>query len=207
MKVVAVSQRVDFLSARCERRDAIDQRFCAWLSAAGYLPVPLPNVLSASAAERASPEHARRLQSWLEAVRPSAVALSGGNDIGENAERDFTEAQLLQWAAARSEPVLGICRGMQMMAVWSGAALKPVEGHGGTRHALRGRLDGEVNSFHDFALMSCPRDFEILAVAEDGEVEAMRHKLLPWEGWMWHPEREATFAERDLMRLRALFGS
>ena len=36
------------------------------------------------------------------------------------------------------------------------------------------------------------------------EIEAMRHGTLPWEGWMWHPEREANFSPRDLARMKAL---
>ena len=93
-----------------------------------------------------------------------------------------------------------------MMAVWSGGQLKPVDRHVNTRHALIGKITGETNSFHKFGLADCPQDFEVLATTEDGNLEAIRHSILPWEGWMWHPEREAKLADRDLKRLRALFG-
>ena len=37
-----------------------------------------------------------------------------------------------------------------------------------------------------------------------GLSEAIRHDYLPWEGWMWHPEREKTFLMRDINRFKAL---
>jgi putative glutamine amidotransferase len=75
-----------------------------------------------------------------------------------------------------------------------------------TRHRLSGEITGEANSYHGFSLASCPEGFEVLAQSEDGEIEAIRHQSLPWEGWMWHPEREALFSARDVQRIKALFG-
>lgn len=48
--------------------------------------------------------------------------LSGGNDIGKIDERDKTERRLLDYASDRALPALGLCRGMQMMALWAGGA-------------------------------------------------------------------------------------
>lgn len=194
MKIVAVSQRVDVLPERGESRDALDQRLTTFLLAAGYLPVPVPNELEDA------------LHDWLDAVSPQAVVLSGGNDIGECSARDQTESRLLDHARSNNLPVLGVCRGMQMIAHWSGGGLKPVTGHVRTRHQLSGQIVGGVNSYHDLALDGCPEHFEVLARSEDGEIEAIRHLSLPWEGWMWHPEREAVFASHDVDRLKRLFG-
>ena len=68
-----------------------------------------------------------------------------------------------------------------------------------------GALPKSVNSYHDFGLQKCPDGYEILAVAEDGSVEAIKHTKLHWEGWMWHPERELVFSPRDIARLKGLF--
>lgn len=195
MKVVAVSQRVDIYPDRNERRDALDQRLSQWLVAAGYLPVPVPNGLGHEG-----------LWLWLGAVRPAAIVLSGGNDIGQAIERDNTEHQLLAHAQESSLPVLGICRGMQMMAEWAGGVLRPVQGHTRTRHRLCGELVCEVNSFHNYALADCPAGFTVTATAEDGCIEAIHHQSMAWEGWMWHPERESDFQSCDIHRLRKLFG-
>lgn len=205
---VAVSQRVDVLADRGERRDAVDQRLMTFLLAAGLLPIPAPNALFTGFGEQSRSRD--RFNEWLSAVGPHAVVLSGGNDIGECLERDRTESNLLDYAQAQRLPVLGICRGMQMMAVRAGATLVATEGHVGTRHRLLpvegyGRWPDEVNSFHNFGLADCPRGYVVMARTENGTIEAMRHENLPWEAWMWHPERDPGFSSIDLNRLKALF--
>ncbi|MGF6090695.1 gamma-glutamyl-gamma-aminobutyrate hydrolase family protein [Pseudomonas sp. 18173] len=203
MKVVAISQRVDVLPERGESRDALDQQMVAFLLAAGCMPVPVPNGLCQQTLGAGLTDDA--LQVWLNAVGPQAIVLSGGNDIGQCPARDRTEAVLLEHARSEHLPVLGICRGMQMIAHWSGAELKPVTGHVRVRHRLSGTIAALVNSYHGFSLVDCPDDFTVMARSEDGEIEAIRHVSLPWEGWMWHPEREGVFASHDLLRLKRLF--
>ena len=205
MKVVAISQRVDVFADRGESRDALDQQLITFLLAAGFLPVPVPNRLCRQSPDGGLMHDA--LHDWLEAVSPRAIVLSGGNDIGQCSARDLTEGRLLEHARSHSLPVLGICRGMQMIAHWSGAELKPVTGHVRTRHTLAGKMVAQVNSYHRLALAGCPQGFESLACSEDGEIEAIRHLVLPWEGWMWHPEREPVFASQDVERLIRLFGA
>ena len=197
MRLVVVSQRVDTVAAYGEARDALDQRLSAFLLAGGCLPVPIPNTLHNGSETPA-------LSTWLATIRPAGIVLSGGNDIGERPERNATELQLLEYAAASCLPVLGICRGMQMLAHWAGTALVPVSGHVASRHWVNGLVKGETNSFHCLALAGCPRGFEILASSTDGTIEAIRHTSLPWEGWMWHPERESILNPNDIQRLKAL---
>lgn len=205
MKLVAVSQRVDVLAERKERRDALDQRLVHWLDLADLLAVPVPNTLGISSGDQET--RRRKLDAWLTAVRPETIVLSGGNDVGEAPERDASEMQLLDWARAKCIPVLAICRGMQMMGIWAGAELKPVTGHVRTRHRLQGpggEYPGTVNSYHQFALAETPAGFVALARAEDGTLEAMRHESLPWLAWMWHPERESPFDKTHLDELNRL---
>lgn len=201
--LVAVSQRVDFYQNRGEVRDALDQRLDCFLSDAGHIPVPVPNRLLMNNSN--GDLFAGRLVEWLERISPQAVVLSGGNNLEEFPERDTTECLLLDYALRGRLPVLGICRGMQMLASWSGAKLERVDGHVRTRHKLQGEFNHEVNSYHELSIRGCPSEFRVIATSEDGNIEAIRHNSLPWEGWMWHPEREATFCEADILRLNNLF--
>ena len=210
--IVGVSQRVDIHEQIGERRDSIDQKLFLWLISAGYLPIQISNVLSPNS------EHAKyfsnsgnKLYDWLELMKPRGIILSGGNDIGQCPERDETESQILEWSRENSIPTLGICRGLQMMTTWSGTNLIKADGHVRARHILKVVSDDknfplEVNSYHNWVPEYCPNGFEITAYAEDGSIEALKHTILPWEAWMWHPEREMPFSERDTNRLRRLFG-
>jgi N5-(cytidine 5'-diphosphoramidyl)-L-glutamine hydrolase len=203
--IVGITQRIDSVAGRDELRDTLDQRLSQWLVYAGFLPIVIPNTFSNSI-HLSDPT----LENWLEALKPVALILSGGNDIGEYQERDTTECYLLSWAEEKQIPVLGICRGLQMMAVWAGASLVKLEGHVGSRHQLvvSGQKDNwpaNVNSYHNWVLASCPDGFEIAAQAEDGSIEAIKHIKLPWEAWMWHPERELPFFPQDINRLKRLF--
>lgn len=196
MKRVAISQRVDSHPERRETRDALDQRLVDWVLDAGYLPLPIPNSLGVCG---------DALATWLQGINPDALLLSGGNDIGESLARDTTEKKLLDFAKSQALPVLGICHGMQMMNAWAGGTLLACSNHVRTRHDLHGDFTENVNSYHNFALAQCPPDFHIVAKSEDGTIEAIRHDTLPWEGWMWHPEREPEFDQRHLVRVRKLF--
>jgi gamma-glutamyl-gamma-aminobutyrate hydrolase PuuD len=193
MKVVAISQRVDQFIERNETWDSLDQRLVTFVSICGHMPVPVPNILGSA------------IDEWLNIINPTAVVLSGGNDIGLAIDRDSTEYALLKSAYERQLPVLGICRGMQIMAHWAGTSLCRLQGHVRARHRLLGEITAEVNSYHEFSLATCPKNFVVLARSEDGAIEAIRHQTLPWEGWMWHPEREPNFSEHDVKRLKSLF--
>ena len=192
---IGVTMRILEARGYYEPRDALAHDWSSFLrvalSNAAWLP--LPNL------------GANSIRVYCEKWGINRLILTGGNDIGVSPIRDETEQDLLSWARENAVPVLGICRGMQVMAMWVGAELKPVAGHVRTRHQLAGEITGEVNSYHNDALAECPPGFTVLARSEDDEIEAIRHESLPWEGWMWHPEREENFHSRDIERLRALF--
>lgn len=143
------------------------------------------------------------------------LILSGGDGIGETPERDATETSLLRHAAAEGLPVLGVCRGMQMLQCFLGGGLRKMDPalHVRARHALSW-IDGSgdarrvVNSFHNNGLDTARMapGLEILARCEaDGSVEAVKARDLPWLGVMWHPEREWEPHPADLGLIRRLF--
>jgi len=200
VRLVAVSQRVDIVHDRREYRDALDQNITRFLFKCGYISVPVPNVLQ----NKASGEH---LVSFLEKLKPHGVLLSGGNDIGESRERDETELAMISYAEQKKLPLLGICRGMQMMAYSAGVRTVPIIGHAGTRHKISGEIFGDVNSYHDFCISECPDGYAVISISDQNTIEAIKHLQLPWEGWMWHPERELNFDKRDVDRVQSLFST
>jgi len=99
---------------------------------------------------------------------------------------------------------------MQMMGTWAGGKLVESPSHVGVRHTLHSASSAKewkrsVNSFHNFSFKICPDEFSVLAKSTDGCLEAMRHNVLPWEAWMWHPERDKVFSEFDYQRIQSLF--
>lgn len=206
MKKLAISQRVQEHDAYKERRDCLDQRWYRFADRLDCAPIPLPNVPVEKAA------------SYLALIEPDAIILSGGNTLLADREaatdaapeRDAFEAALLEWALASNRPVLGICRGMQFINRYFGGTNCEVSGHVGVRHrvSFRGDLSDtalmDVNSFHEWGLRPAQlgEELEVLALAEDGTVEALSHATRKVAGVMWHPEREEPFSDFDLSLTR-----
>lgn len=200
---VGVTQRVQIDPRHGERRDALDQRWHPFLAASGIVGVPLPN------------DPALALES-VRALGLRGILLTGGNDLavlgGDAPERDATEAALLD-LATWGMPVLGVCRGLQMILAHFGAVPAPVAGHVAIRHPLtfQGR-SRTVNSYHGYgaaAAMVAPATAGALEVtaAVDGTAEAVRHRSLPIAGLMWHPEREEPFDPLDIEFFKNFFGA
>lgn len=195
---IAITQRVEQVEDRGERRDCLDQAWPTRLEAMGYHPVPVPNALDNPAG-------------WAKTAQIDGLLLTGGNDLSHlpeasnpAPERDRTEQALLDFAAEQSLPVVAHCRGLQMMNVYLGGTLSRCSGHVATRHQIRWRGDNEeesseVNSYHNWGVMKSDLagKAEVLAVADDGSVEAFRHRELPWLALMWHPEREPSLTSLD----------
>lgn len=198
MKAVAITQRVSVVPAYGERRDCLDQAWTKFLAACGLLPVLLPNVTEAAVA-------------LCETTAIAGLIFTGGNDLaalgGDAPERDAVENALLDLAGERGLPVLGVCRGMQVIQQRFDVPLRRVEGHV-TQHQVI-QIDGEpreVNSYHRFAAFESRPPLEVWAVAADGVVKAVRHSAQPITGIMWHPERCATFSPADVALFRQVFG-
>lgn len=189
MTVVGVTQRVLPANNQGERRLALDVRWARFLAVCGMVGVPLP----------LDPELAERT---VDETGCAGLVLTGGEDLGElggtTPERDRLERHLLGYAMGRQLPVVGVCRGMQLLTYAFGTKLIAVEGHVGTSHELTGRSVGRiVNSFHRWAAVEVPPEFEVTA-RSGPVVESVRFRRAPMTGLMWHPERTDPVDRSDV---------
>ncbi len=194
MRRIAVTTRVFVPDSRCERWDCLDQALARLLIEGDCLPIPVPNVLAAPSI-------------FFDDLGIDGLVLSGGNDTGLASttegtapERDRLEAQLVDIAAGRGAPVLGICRGAQVLHALAGGRLVQDDRHVARPHRVHvvgpapadwpERFD--VNSFHRWVIPSddLADGLRPLALADGGaSVEAFVHREQPFLGVMWHPER------------------
>jgi len=205
---IGLTQRVEIVADRDERRDCLDQAWTALLVSNGLLPIPLPNTVE-------------NVDMLVRELALDGVILTGGNDLAHlpggrstAPERDAFERKLLTYCSQQEMPVLGVCRGMQVMVDYYGGPLVTVSDHVATRHPIMvqsSRIASlgdreDVNSFHDFGIDEemIRSPLCVVATAPDGCVEAVAHATLPQWGIMWHPERLPCDA-RDGHLIRTLF--
>jgi gamma-glutamyl-gamma-aminobutyrate hydrolase PuuD len=197
MKTVALTQRVVVDPPHGTRRDCLDQVWPKFVLRCGLIPIPVPNSVDAAL-------------TICENV--SGIILTGGNDLsaygGDAPDRDETETALLDLAERRDLPVVGVCRGMQMIQHRFGTRLQRVQGHVAPRQRIS--IDGrsvEVNSFHNFGATETSPPLMTWAIADDGVIKAVRHPDRRLIGLMWHPERLEPFAADDVALFSEFFGA
>jgi N5-(cytidine 5'-diphosphoramidyl)-L-glutamine hydrolase len=197
MSHIAVTMRCEQAAAVGETRDALDERWPAFLAEVGVTPILVPN-------------HGGALHRILEGTPLRGVLLTGGGDLarygGKFPQRDAVESKLLAVAIERKLPVIGVCRGMQVLQTHFGVALRKFPGHVMPHQTIRIHGNSEqVNSYHDWGSHSSVPSLHVWAQADDGVVKAVRHTQLPLVGIMWHPERMETFRPADIALFRELF--
>jgi len=160
----------------------------------------------------------------------AGLLLTGGGDVdprlyggqadhaklsGVNRKRDDFERALIDEALARPVPLLGVCRGMQLVNVHFGGTLhEDLAGAGfpshdsregeENRHALTvepesllaraaGETGGNVNSYHHQGAAEPGRGLRVVARSPDGLPEAMEMTGISGGRFFllvqWHPER------------------
>ena len=193
---------------------------------AGGLPLVLPP----------TPEGAAEPGEVLDAI--DGLVLIGGPDLGldlygspvphaetgaKQVRRDAFELALLVEARRRGTPVLGICRGMQLIDVAAGGTLeqhladrtelgphRPAPGVFG-RHEVElepGTLAASilgspvsVHSAHHQGIATVGKGLVASARAHDGEIEALEDPAQPFcLGVLWHPEEDPEGAGAPLFR-------
>lgn len=200
------------------------------LEAAGALPVMLPLTTDTES-----------LEQLFEGV--DGLLLTGGHDVAPEVyheqrssccgpscpARDSMEKILFELALKHDKPVLGICRGLQLINALLGGTLyqdlptehpSVIEHHqqppysvpchevvlieGSPLSELLGLKAINVNSYHHQAVKKLAESLCVMALAEDGLVEAAYEptKKFVW-AVQWHPE----FMYREDVNSRKIFAS
>ena len=197
----------------------LNQPYYASIVRAGGVPYIIP------------PFDITREEGWADDIlsQLDGIVFSGGGDVNPlyfdeqpirdlhevATERDEMELLLVRMAADRQIPILGICRGLQVMNVALGgtvlqdiyaqdkqawvkhaqnaprfAATHTVDvTEGSLLHRIYGKRQLAVNSFHHQAVGRVAPGFQVTGLAADGIIEAMEsteHKSIL--GVQWHPE-------------------
>ena len=159
-------------------------------------------------------------------IDPDYLGQEPLDGISVNPFRDAPELMMVRMAVDRHIPVLGICRGIQILAAALGGELyqdiRLQHGAGSLQHSQKGEryetshsitiekgtllhsLFGadsmEVNSFHHQAVKSVPKGFRVSASAPDGIIEAMESTdMRSILGVQWHPECFLLNDNRSMM--------
>ncbi len=126
--------------------------------------------------------------------------------------RDNYDLALYRAARRRCMPIMGICRGMQVMCIAEGGSLyqdihqcfdagamnhSPKEAKNEYHHSIISKhtfFDNikHVNSLHHQSINHLPEIFSLGAIAEDGVIEAFISDHYPMFGVQWHPEHLAS---------------
>ncbi|MFO1495930.1 MAG: gamma-glutamyl-gamma-aminobutyrate hydrolase family protein [Lysobacterales bacterium] len=189
----------------------VHEALAAACRAAGGLPLLLTAPLDGDVEAEAS--------ACIDSV--DALILGGGGDISQGPDgqrltalhaacpsRDRYEYALLRCARRAGKPVLGICRGAQLIQLAQGGALQPPDASGDALHVDPARYTahghaiewlGEdastghrlwVNSAHRWRIQSLAQGLMPLARCPvDGSIEAFAANAGPWlRATLWHPE-------------------
>lgn len=212
----------DARGIRSKTLQVLEQSVAQWVMARGVLLLMVPSVVQDGVLMRSN----IRLRDYAENL--DGLILQGGADVSPRAYgeeplrpewsgdpvRDAYELELLHEFMEARKPVLGICRGMQLINVALGGSLYqdlPTQCPGAVAHeseaydrnahavafAEKGQLvrwfdnaaGGQVVSIHHQAVNRLGRDLAVEARAADDTIEAIR-----WTGRgfvfgvQWHPE-------------------
>ena len=203
MKKIGISLRVETIEKYNEKRDQISQEWTVFLQKLDLMPILIPNNLS-------------DVKEFIKILELDGIILSGGDNIGDFPERDETEKNILEIAINNSIPILGICRGMQIINDFFGGSVIKKNDKEHVNNIHRINLTNEfliseeksiiVNSYHNNIIKSNTMGKNLIEFAKhenDETVEGFTHLKYPIKGVMWHPERMQD--ENSINLLKKLF--
>ena len=149
------------------------------------------------------------------------ILLTGGNDLSRlddndlSKKRDHFEKSLINQAIKLDIPVLGVCRGLQVITDYFGGDFIEVENQVATRHDLIVNSNSQfatelnqinnVNSFHNYGVTNLSEDLLVSATDTQNVIKAIEHKKHKVFGQMWHSERNSPFSKTEMNLITHFF--
>lgn len=140
-------------------------------------------------------------------ITPSFFGQKNQGSFNIDTELDILQLQALDCFVRQKKPVLGICKGMQLINIFFGgnlyqqlstSAAHEYQGtdqyhltsasHDSILHHLFG-YEFMVNSAHHQGIQLPGKALKVTQTAADGVIEGIEHTTLPILGVQWHPER------------------
>jgi putative glutamine amidotransferase len=136
-------------------------------------------------------------------IDPARYSEENQGAMDVDPELDQLQFSVLDQFVAAGKPVLGICRGCQVINVYFGGTLIQHLGYEESIHysnthkieidhdSVLGSIYGDhlkVWSYHHQAVDQLGTNLNAVAWAEDGVIEAIEHESLPVYGVQFHPE-------------------
>lgn len=209
---IAITQRVVENQSYYELRDALSHDWIIYLERilSEAVVIPVPNGL-------------KQVEKWCDDLAIDGVLLSNGNDIGEQPCRDTLECALVNYSIKKNIPVLGVCRGFQLINHFFNGELKTqlnchtTQPHVAKTHKINVIDEAfrqfwqtstiTVNSYHNqgVLLAGLAKELKCFALASDDVVEGLYHPQHRIVAVQWHPERENSNSMTDKQLIRQLF--
>ena len=191
---IGISSRIINAEKYDEKRDAISHDWPQFIEKMGANMILIPNSLT-------------NVEDFLNDIDLDGIILSGGDNIGDDKERDETENKILNFAITNKIPLFGVCRGMQVInKFFNGTIKKNINSsHVGNLHDItlvnNNLIESikkkflRVNSFHNNIITesNLGKNMQPFAITNnDKTIEGFFHKILPIAAVMWHPERDSN---------------
>ncbi len=131
------------------------------------------------------------------------IIFSGGNSLlscnGDSEERDKLEKKIYKLATNMQIPIIGVCRGMQLIQEMHGIKLSRIFGHVKKKQRLIINNKTTItNSYHNYGTKKNVKNLVVFAKAFDGVIKGILSKKKKIVGIMWHPERNDPLRPYDI---------
>ena len=211
-----------------EQTSRIADAYVQAVQRAGGVPLLIPIMEDSATLELAMRQIDGLLLSGGADIDPSYFNEEAIPELGDvDSKRDFYDYTLIELARRYQIPILGICRGMQVLNVCFGGNLyqdiyaqqtaellnhsqeeaRDVETHSVTIVAnsqlsrIIGSTTVETNSFHHQAVKDIGKGLQSVATTSDGICEGIESTNYPIIGVQWHPENLAVANKKSHVSL------